>query len=38
MYVQPEVWALLGYRGNALAQGGYLNRGFNDIDWLGDYQ
>ena len=34
LYVQPEVWALIGYGSNALAQGGYLNRGFNDIDWL----
>ncbi|TAJ92255.1 MAG: hypothetical protein EPO31_11610 [Gammaproteobacteria bacterium] len=34
VYVQPEVWALIGYGGNALAQGGYINRGFNDIDWL----
>ena len=34
LYVQPEVWALIGYGGNALAQGGYINRGFNDIDWL----
>ncbi|HLB29998.1 MAG TPA: hypothetical protein VJN91_00570 [Gammaproteobacteria bacterium] len=34
VYVQPELWALIGYGGNALAQGGYLNRGFNDIDWL----
>lgn len=34
VYVQPEIWAMIGYGGNALAQGGYLNRGFDDIDWL----
>jgi hypothetical protein len=34
VYRDPRVWAEIGYGGNALAQGGYLTRGFNDIDWL----
>ena len=34
IYREPETWKLLGYGGNALAQGGYLARGFNDIAWL----
>ncbi|MBI2970023.1 MAG: hypothetical protein HYY36_04720 [Gammaproteobacteria bacterium] len=34
LYRDPGVWRLLGYGGNALAQGGYLARGFNDIAWL----
>lgn len=34
IYRDPRVWDRLGYGGNALQQGGYLHRGFNDIDWL----
>ncbi|MGH8247938.1 MAG: hypothetical protein ACREUU_16070 [Gammaproteobacteria bacterium] len=34
IYRDPRVWDLIGYGGNALAGGGYLQRGFNDIDWL----
>jgi len=34
LYQHPKVWELLGYGGNALAQGGYIKRGFDDIDWL----
>jgi hypothetical protein len=33
-YNQPEVWAMLGYEGSSAEHGGYLHRGFNDIDWL----
>jgi hypothetical protein len=36
LYQHPRVWELLGYGGNALEQGGYLKRGFDDIDWLPD--
>jgi hypothetical protein len=25
---------LVGYGGSAIEQGGYINRGFDDIDWL----
>ncbi|WP_445398623.1 hypothetical protein [Zobellella sp. An-6] len=33
-YDNKEVWPLFGYEGSSWEQGGYLNRGFNDIDWL----
>jgi hypothetical protein len=34
LYNQPEVWPLFGYEGPSSDKGGYLHRGFNDIDWL----
>ncbi len=34
LFRDPEVFALLGYGGSAIEQGGYLNRGFADITWL----
>jgi hypothetical protein len=34
LYNQPEVWAKFGYEGPSAQAGGYLHRGFNDIDWL----
>jgi hypothetical protein len=36
LYDDREVWELLGYEGASFDQGGYLNRGFNDLDWLPD--
>ncbi len=36
LYNQPEVWRKLGYEGPSADQGGYLHRGFDDIDWLKD--
>jgi hypothetical protein len=36
IYSDPQTWTLLGYEGPSFAQGGYLNRGFNDLDWLPD--
>ena len=33
-YNQPEVWTKLGYPGSSAEEGGYLYRGFDDIDWL----
>ena len=36
LYDQPEVWELLGYEGPSFDQGGYLTRGFDDLDWLPD--
>jgi hypothetical protein len=36
LYNDPEVWALLGYEGPSFEHGGYLNRGFDDLDWLPD--
>lgn len=34
LYNQPEIWTLLGYEGSSAEHGGYLHRGFDDIDWL----
>lgn len=34
LYNQKPVWALFGYEGESFSKGGYLNRGFDDIDWL----
>lgn len=33
-YYNPEVWKFLDYPGSSKEHGGYINRGFNDIDWL----
>ncbi len=34
VYRHPDTWKLLGFEGSSLEFGGYINRGFNDIDWL----
>jgi hypothetical protein len=34
LYNQPELWPKFGYEGPSSALGGYINRGFSDIDWL----
>jgi hypothetical protein len=34
LYNQKAVWPLFGYEGESASRGGYLTRGFNDIDWL----
>lgn len=34
LYNQKEVWPLFGYEGESFSQGGYIDRGFDDIDWL----
>lgn len=34
LYDDPETWQALGYEGSSFDQGGYLTRGFNDLDWL----
>ncbi len=36
LYVHPAVWKLIGYEGSSVEYGGYINRGFDDIDWLPD--
>ncbi|HEV7495774.1 hypothetical protein [Baekduia sp.] len=36
IYSDPQTWKLLGYEGPSFAQGGYVDRGFNDLDWLPD--
>jgi hypothetical protein len=34
LYNQKAVWPLFGYEGESFSQGGYIERGFNDIAWL----
>lgn len=34
LYNQPAVWEKLGYEGSSFDKGGYLYRGFDDIEWL----
>ena len=34
LYRDPRAWEVVGYEGSALEYGGYIDRGFNDIDWL----
>lgn len=34
LYDDPETLEILGYEGPAYEKGGYLNRGFDDLDWL----
>ncbi len=34
LYNQEEVWPKFGYEGSSADKGGYIHRGFNDIDWL----
>lgn len=34
LYNQKAVWPLFGYEGESYSQGGYVDRGFNDINWL----
>ncbi|WP_211215813.1 hypothetical protein [Microbacterium indicum] len=36
LYDDPDVWAVLGYEGPSFDKGGYLKRGFDDLDWLPD--
>lgn len=34
LYNQKEVWPVFGYEGESFSKGGYIARGFDDIDWL----
>lgn len=34
LYSDPAVWAMYGYEGPSFDKGGYLHRGFDDLDWL----
>jgi hypothetical protein len=36
IYSDPATWRALGYEGPSFAKGGYLRRGFDDLDWLPD--
>lgn len=33
-YNQPDMWHRFGYEGSSAEYGGYIHRGFNDINWL----
>ena len=34
LYNQKAVWPIFGYEGESFSKGGYLHRGFDDINWL----
>ena len=34
LYNQKAVWPIFGYEGESYSKGGYIDRGFDDIDWL----
>ncbi len=34
IYNNHDVWAILGYEGESFSKGGYIERGFNDLEWL----
>jgi hypothetical protein len=34
LYNQKELWPKFGYEGSSAEYGGYIKRGFGDIDWL----
>ncbi len=34
LYNQKPVWPLFGYEGESYSEGGYIDRGFDDINWL----
>ena len=34
VYNHAAIWALLGYEGSSMEHGGYIERGFDAIDWL----
>lgn len=36
LYEDEEVWEALGYEGPSVDKGGYIDRGFDDLDWLPD--
>ncbi len=34
LYDDPDTWDALGYEGPSFDKGGYVDRGFDDLDWL----
>ena len=34
LYNQKDIWPIFGYEGESYSKGGYIKRGFNDINWL----
>lgn len=36
LYNNPQVWQAFGYEGESFDEGGYIERGFDDLGWLPD--
>jgi hypothetical protein len=36
LYNNPQVWQAFGYEGASFDEGGYIERGFDDLGWLPD--
>jgi hypothetical protein len=36
VYSDQRTWQLIGYEGPSFEKGGYVTRGFDDLDWLPD--
>ncbi len=36
VYVDERTWQLVGYEGPSFDKGGYIHRGFDDLEWLPD--
>lgn len=34
LYNNPKLWLKFGYEGESASKGGYLERGFDDVDWV----
>jgi hypothetical protein len=34
LYNQKDIWPYFGYEGESYSKGGYIERGFDDIEWL----
>ena len=34
LYGNHDIWKMFGYEGSSVEYGGYIGRGFDDIDWL----
>ncbi len=34
LYNQKEIWPIFGYEGESYSKGGYIERGFDDLEWL----
>ncbi len=34
LYNQKAIWPIFGYEGESFSKGGYIHRGFDDINWL----
>lgn len=37
LYQNRELWNAIGYQGSSVEYGGYLHRGFDDINWLSEH-